>query len=85
MPASTCVFVGDVHGDADGALAAGIDLARGGIGRLLIEVGDRDFRTLAGENDGDLLADAAGRAGDDGDLVLETHGVSPLPGRLSAR
>ena len=72
------LLVGDVHRDADGALAGGVDLARGGIGRLLIEVGDGDLCAFARENDGDLLADAAGRARDDGDLVLQTHGTSPF-------
>src|SRR6266446_1435320 len=39
-----------------------------------LEVGDGDHGALAGENGGDLFSDSAGRAGDDGDLVLQTHG-----------
>ena len=72
MPASTCVLVGHVHGDADGAPLAA-ELGRGGVGAFLVEVGDGDLGALAHEDAGDLLADAARGAGDDGDLVLETH------------
>src|SRR5262249_19821523 len=63
------ILVGDVHGDADGALAARVDLAGGGFSRPLIEVGNRNPRAFAREEEGDLLADAAGRAGDHGNLV----------------
>ena len=59
---------------ADRLLAVGLELGRGRIGRLLVQVGDDDLRAFLGEQDGDFLADAAGRAGDVGDLVLELHG-----------
>jgi len=68
-------LVGDVHRNADGALAGRIDLARGGFGGREIEIGDRDFRALAGVDDRDHLADAACGAGDQGHLVFETHFV----------
>ena len=68
-------FVGDIHGDADGTLAARIDLPGSGIGRLLTEVGDGDLGAFSGEQDGDFLADSTGRTGDDRDFVLETHGT----------
>ena len=42
------LLVGDVHGDADDTLAARINLAGGGIGRRLIEVGDGDLGAFAG-------------------------------------
>ena len=45
------------------------------IGALLIVVGDHDLGTFADEEPGNLLADAASRAGHDGNLVLETHGT----------
>ena len=74
------LFVGDVHGDADRALAARVDLLRGGIGRLLVEVGDDDLGAFAREHDGDFLADAARGTGDDGNLVLQTHRSCPFGG-----
>src|SRR5262249_50303277 len=71
------VLGGDVHGDADGALTARVDLPRGGVGRLLIEVGDRNLRPFARADEGDLLADAAGRSRNYGNLILQTHDHSP--------
>src|SRR5262249_56894127 len=75
------LFVGDIHRHADGALSAGIDLTSRFISRLLIEICNRDLRTLAGKNNGDVLADPTGCAGDNGYLVLETHANlrCPLP------
>jgi hypothetical protein len=67
------LFVSDVHGDPDGAIASGIDPASGGLRRFLVEVGDGDLGAFARENDGDLFADPACRAGDHGDLVRQTH------------
>ena len=52
------------------AMALGADLGRRRLRRGQVHVGDRDARALAGVDGRDLLADAAGRAGDDGDLVL---------------
>src|SRR5262249_27063577 len=71
------VLGGDVHGDADGVLAARVDLPRGGVGRLLVEVGDRNPCPFAREGEGDLLADTAGRASNHGNLILQTHDHSP--------
>src|SRR5262249_46560003 len=63
----------DTHPNADAALPAGIDLASRCISRFLIEICNRDLRTLAGKNNGDVLAYPTGSAGDDGNLILETH------------
>ena len=65
-------LVGNVDRNADGA--PGAQFLRHLIGARLIVVGDHDLRTFAGEEPGDLLADAASRAGYDGNFVLETHG-----------
>jgi hypothetical protein len=43
-------------------------------------VGDNDSGALASKKPGDFLADSAGCPGDDGDLVLKTHGFSPIEG-----
>jgi hypothetical protein len=48
------------------------------IGGLLVEIGDHDAGALAHEDNGDLLADAAGGTGHDGNLVLEAHVTTPL-------
>ena len=68
-------LVGDVHGDAE-RLAAGLDDGRGGgLRRLPVDVADRHLGAFLGVELGDRLADAAGRAGDQGDLAVETvHG-----------
>jgi hypothetical protein len=41
------LFVGNIHGNPDGAIPGGVDLSGGGIGRLLIEVGDAYLRAFA--------------------------------------
>ena len=53
---------------------SGINLASRLIGCLLIEICNRDLRTLAGKNNGDVLAYPTSGAGDDGNLVIEAHG-----------
>ena len=73
-PASTCGFVGDIHGDADGAAAAGSSSAAVASAPFWLRSAITTLAPSRGEDDGDLLADAAGGAGDDGDLVLQTHG-----------
>ena len=73
-PASTCCSVGDVHGNTDRRVSSGVDFARCGICRLLIEVGDGDHGPLAREGRGDLYSDSAGRASEDGNLIFQTHG-----------
>jgi hypothetical protein len=70
------LLVGDVHGKTNGALAAGVDLCGGRVGGPLIQIRDGHFCALAGKHQRDLLANSAGRAGDDCGLVLEAHGVS---------
>jgi hypothetical protein len=72
------VFVGHVHRHADGLRARGLEFGGGGVGRFLVQVGNDDLGAFLCEEDGDFLADAAGRAGDVGDLVLELHGECSL-------
>jgi hypothetical protein len=72
------LFVGDIHRHADGALSAGINLASRCIGCFLIEICNRDLRTLAGKNSGDVLSYPTGSAGNDGNLVVEAHGSFPF-------
>src|SRR5262245_26033223 len=67
------LLIGDIHRHADGALSAGIDLTSRCISGFLIEICNRDLRTLAGKNNRDVLAYPTGSAGDDGDLILEMH------------
>jgi hypothetical protein len=55
-------------------MATPIARVGGGLGALQVEIGDGDARALAHIGGGDLLADAAGGAGDDGDLVFQAHG-----------
>ena len=63
-----------VGGDADRHVGRA-DLG-GGVGRLLqVEVGDDDAGALGGEPDGDRLADAAGRAGDQRDAGRQRLGL----------
>jgi hypothetical protein len=50
------------------------DLVCGFLRRGLVQVGDHDLAAGARVGEGDGLADATGRAGDDADLVLELHG-----------
>ena len=69
------LLVGHVHGDAQPL--AGAALGSDGVGGGLVQISDRHARTFAHEGMSDLLADAAGGAGDDGDLVLETHDDVP--------
>ena len=50
------------------------ELGGGGLGGGGVEVADRDDDALAGERAGERLADAAGAAGDDGDLAGQRAG-----------
>ncbi len=63
-------FVGHVDDNGDGALA---DLAGGGLGLRLEDVGHDDLGPLVRIAPGDGLADAASAACDDRNLVLEPH------------
>src|SRR5690606_8477610 len=68
-------FVGDVHGHGHGLPAGVADRLRGGLGGLDLEIGDGDLAAGGGIDLGDAQADAAGRAGDDADLAVESvHG-----------
>ena len=82
-PALTWPLVGDVHGDGHRARRRWRSSSSAAASRrVLVQVGDRDLGAFAREDGGDLLADAAGRAGDDGDLVgqLVAHGARVLLG-----
>src|SRR5262249_35742231 len=66
---------GHVSGDAEGAPAQSLDPLDGVVCRLGVQVVDHDVGPVAGQAQSDLLADAASRAGDDGDLAVElSHG-----------
>jgi hypothetical protein len=55
---------------------------RGGLGQIGVEVGDDDVCAVLVQGCGDRESDALGRAGDDGDLVVEqSHGATDLRGR----
>jgi hypothetical protein len=69
------LLICDVQRDADNALPSGIDLARSGVGCLLIEVCDGDLCAFAREDNGNFLSDAARCTGDDRDLIFQTHGT----------
>lgn len=66
-------LVGDVHRHAHRTITARIELTRGGLRRLDVEVGDCNLGAGCEEDLGDVLADAARRAGNDGNLVVEVH------------
>ena len=65
-------LVGDIHRHADRLAAGLLDLGCGGVGRLLVEIGDGNRRPFTREFQGDFLADAAGRAGDECNLAFES-------------
>ena len=82
------VVLGEVAGDGGDLAAGGADFIDGGVegtgegvGPLLEGArGDDDPGALGGEHRGDVLADAAAGAGDDGDFVVEDayDGVLPV-------
>ena len=76
--------LGDVGREQLG-LAAGLpDRGRDPLAARLVQVDDRNLGALGGEQPGDLLADIAAGAGDDRDLILELHRLSPfVPARVS--
>ena len=65
-------LVGDIHADGKGIRAFRLDLPRSGVGSVEIEIGDDRRAALGGKAQRDLLADAAGRTGDDGHLSSKT-------------
>src|SRR5262249_40730073 len=68
---------GDVAGISDGTLARGIDLTGGRFCLCGIAPVDDDRTALSDEPGRDLLAHPRATAGDDGNLLLETHNFSP--------
>jgi hypothetical protein len=68
--------VGDVDGDRLPASAGGCDLVGDGGG--VTDVGGDDGRSLGGKPQRHGAAEAAGAAGDDGDLAFEAHRLSSL-------
>ena len=70
-------LVGDVHADADGDIRPA-ELGRRRHGARLIPIGDNHLGAFAREGAGDLLADTARRTRDDGDPVLQLHGICLL-------
>src|SRR5215469_13598322 len=63
----------DVHADAHGTPTVAVELARHGMRRRDIEVGDHYRSTRTRKGAGNLLADSARGPGDHGDLVVELH------------
>ena len=69
-------LIGDVELEADGVRS---ELRRDGLRALFIQIGDDDLCAFLHIAFRDRLADAAGRACDDGDLVVQFHdGFLPL-------
>jgi hypothetical protein len=64
-------LVGAVHGDGEGVAALALDLPGRRVGRVEVQVGDHRDGAFGRQPDRDLLADAAGRAGDDGHSSFE--------------
>jgi hypothetical protein len=60
------IGVGDAADAGDGPAARRLDGGDGVLGGLGVEIVDDDARTLGGEFERDLAADAATRAGDNG-------------------
>ena len=76
------LLVGHVHGDADGALLGPPSSAAAASAPAWFRSAMATLAPSRTKGAGDLLADAAGGAGDDGDLVLETHDArSPVQRR----
>src|SRR3974377_1975448 len=71
------VLNGNIHGNAQGEPASGIELRGGGIGSLLVKICNDDLGTFAGKPDRDLFADPAGCASYYCNLVLQKHGRAP--------
>ena len=65
-------LVADVHGDAHRDAACPIDLVRGRLRGGQLQVGDHDLCVLGGKALGNLLADAACCASDDGNHAAES-------------
>ena len=75
-------FDGDIGDDRHRLAACGADLADGFLGGLAVIVGHHHARSLGREPEGGHAPHAAARAGDDRNLVLESH-ARLLAGELS--
>ena len=68
------ILAGDIHRHGQRpARRDGVERCRCRLCRRAIAIGDDHTRALGVIAPGDAKADAAGRAGDDGDLVVEFH------------
>src|SRR5262245_36986249 len=66
-------FIGHIHGNADSAFAARIDLPSSLARSLGIEVSNGNVRTFTERDIGDLPANATCSPSDKCDLLVETH------------
>jgi hypothetical protein len=77
-------LVGNIAGEGQRLATFGSDLIGDSNTALFLAAGDDNLGTCTGENAGDLLADAFGRAGDQGNFTGQVeqffcvHAVSPL-------
>src|SRR3546814_4547238 len=77
-PVDDLLLVGDVHGDGERVAAGIADLLGRDFRGVDLQVGDHHLAAVRGVDLGDALADAAGGAGDQADLVVESvHGEFP--------
>ncbi len=72
------LLIGHIHGDGNRVAAALFDVIRGRRRSIQFQIGDTDLGAFARESNRNLLADAAGGAGNDCYLVLHTHESSPF-------
>ena len=73
--ALACRAVGDVGGEREHVAALGLDLGGDPCELGFAATADSDARPFAREGEGQFLAEARADSGDDGNLVLEQHGV----------
>ena len=71
-------FVGHVDRDRESVKPGRAHRRRGGLGRGLVEVGDRNARSRGGQHLGGLATDPARAPGDDRDAVVETHEITNI-------
>ena len=71
------LLAGDVHLDADRVGAFCLELFRGRVRAVEIEIGDRDRGAIVRVDLRDALADAAGGAGHERDFAVESHARPP--------
>jgi hypothetical protein len=84
------IFDGDVGGDRDGVTTPLLDQLQRLLGPIGVDVDDRDFGTLCGEELRRLPAKARARSGDQGNLAFEFHhppllACAPVPKSLPFR